>query len=224
MKKHSYSKNLKSMLLTITLIFFLCYLVVLFKIICLKYVNLNEFILSLSSLDAHRPYNIIPFVTISTYFNADGMDMIRRAGNILGNIFIFIPIGLLLPIIIHKTNNLLRILLVSFLFSLSFELIQYLAATGSADIDDILLNTIGGICGYGIFRIYSSFFKNELYLRTISIFTFILLLLFGGWFAFREFKLDLGFGSNINKGFNSINNNNRIHILDNNVVIPVQRF
>ncbi len=85
--------------------------------------------------------------------------------NILGNIVAFMPFGFLLPIIHNKYRGLLRVAFYSLLFSLTVEAIQMLSRVGIFDVDDILLNTIGGILGYLLFAIcnliYRSLQKNN---------------------------------------------------------------
>jgi glycopeptide antibiotics resistance protein len=67
-------------------------------------------------------------------------------GNVVGNIVIFIPLGTYLALIIkHKrvTINLLFI----FIVSLLVEIIQGVLGIGASDIDDIILNCLGGLIG-----------------------------------------------------------------------------
>ncbi|WP_374446566.1 VanZ family protein [Epilithonimonas sp.] len=72
--------------------------------------------------------------------------------NILGNIIVFIPYGWL-GILDKRLNNLP---LLSFLFIswiCAIELTQYYTARGTADIDDVFLNTFGMLIGYTILKI-----------------------------------------------------------------------
>ena len=85
--------------------------------------------------------------------------------NILGNIFAFMPFGFLLPIIHNKYRGLLRVGFYSLSFSLAVEAIQMLSRVGIFDVDDILLNTTGGLLGYLLFVIcnllYRRLYKNH---------------------------------------------------------------
>lgn len=72
--------------------------------------------------------------------------------NILGNIFLFIPLGIMLPILRKKFQNFSRTILFAFCLSLSVEILQlfsgYIGNSGRIfDIDDILLNIIGAGLG-----------------------------------------------------------------------------
>ncbi len=71
--------------------------------------------------------------------------------NVLGNIIAFMPFGFLLPIISNKCRRIFRVACYSLIFSLTVETIQMLSRVGIFDVDDILLNTAGGIFGYLLF-------------------------------------------------------------------------
>ncbi len=73
--------------------------------------------------------------------------------NLAGNVIGFIPFGMILPVIWPKTGKVLRILLLSFEFSLCVETIQLVWKVGSFDVDDLILNTLGGVIGYMLFWI-----------------------------------------------------------------------
>ena len=70
--------------------------------------------------------------------------------NLLGNIICFMPFGFLLPTVSKSKvfKNVIGVTMFAFIFSLSIETAQLLAKVGAFDVDDILLNTIGGFLGY----------------------------------------------------------------------------
>ena len=70
--------------------------------------------------------------------------------NVLGNIVAFIPLGILLPIIYGK-KGLFNVLIYGFTFSFFIEIIQSLLFRAT-DVDDIMLNTLGTLIGYFIYR------------------------------------------------------------------------
>lgn len=90
--------------------------------------------------------NFYPFSTI--YYYLSGQDSTGSWQNILGNIFLFMPLGFFLPMLIEKIQTLKQIALIAFIISLCLETIQLLIAYGSFDIDDSILNTFGTIIGY----------------------------------------------------------------------------
>ena len=92
--------------------------------------------------------------------------------NILGNMLLLFPFGLLLPILWRKFNNIKNTLLYSFLFSLGIEVIQllsyYVGNMGrSFDIDDIILNTFGAWIGYIVYKKIVVKLINEQFLNGI---------------------------------------------------------
>ena len=72
-------------------------------------------------------------------------------GNFLGNIALFVPVGVLFPLVSGK-QKLLWTVGVGFGFSLFIEIIQLITARGCFDPDDIILNTLGAAIGYGLYR------------------------------------------------------------------------
>lgn len=69
--------------------------------------------------------------------------------NIAGNIVMFMPAGFFTALL-WKGESMKKAALAGFLFSLTVELCQLPQARGT-DIDDLWLNTLGGVCGYGVF-------------------------------------------------------------------------
>jgi len=74
--------------------------------------------------------------------------------NVLGNVCVFVPLGIFLPKLFSKCQNPLLTILFSFELSLCVEIIQLITKVGSFDVDDLLLNTLGGLCGFVIYTIY----------------------------------------------------------------------
>jgi|SRR6185369_9576120 len=78
--------------------------------------------------------------------------------NIIGNIFLFVPLGILLPLISKKFNSFIKIFLFGLLFSLSIEILQWVSRQygvyRSVDVDDVILNVFGIICGFVILRLF----------------------------------------------------------------------
>ena len=76
---------------------------------------------------------------------------------IMGNIAMFVPLGLMLPLISRKHLSAGRLLVVALIASVAIELLQYTGSRfGSArwsDVDDILFNLVGALIGYALFRL-----------------------------------------------------------------------
>lgn len=80
--------------------------------------------------------------------------------NILGNVLAFTPFGFLLPMLKRSYRRFIVIAILSVLFSLAIELIQLYTKVGVFDVDDILMNSIGGILGYIAYSILSSLYRK----------------------------------------------------------------
>lgn len=77
--------------------------------------------------------------------------------NILGNIAMFLPLGVMLPMISKKGSSIQRVCVLALFASFGIEVTQLLSrhfgSFRSVDIDDILLNTMGACLGYICFVI-----------------------------------------------------------------------
>lgn len=93
--------------------------------------------------------NLEPFHTIRSFFVH-----YRRTGslssffNLLGNIVILIPLGILLPVMFRPMRRFWLFLPLAALIAGGVEYVQWLTATGIADVDDSILNFAGAALGY----------------------------------------------------------------------------
>lgn len=72
--------------------------------------------------------------------------------NLVGNVLIFVPFGFFMAMGSHRPN-LIRTVFYAFLWSLCVEFVQLVTKLGSFDVDDLLLNTLGGLLGFLIYVI-----------------------------------------------------------------------
>ena len=121
-----------------------------------------------SMLEGDYRYNLMPFREIMRYLR-----YYRQIGpwrvfwNLCGNIICFIPYGALLPAMRRKKMGFLKVALLSFELTLFIEISQLILRVGSCDVDDMLLNTLGGCMGYGIYRLVFRKKEMRLYEKTI---------------------------------------------------------
>lgn len=80
--------------------------------------------------------------------------------NILGNVLAFAPFGFLLPALSEKYRNFITTTFLSLFFSLCIETTQLLLKVGIFDVDDILMNTIGGMLGYIAYAILHGIIRH----------------------------------------------------------------
>ena len=111
--------------------------------------QIQPLIISMNSIRPLR-VNLIPLVNILDY------DIKREAAiNIIGNISMFIPTGVILPILYRRLDRFWKVLLVGAGLSFVIEMIQLLFPGSVTDIDDLILNTAGAAIGYGIYKLVS---------------------------------------------------------------------
>ena len=89
--------------------------------------------------------NLVPFVNLLDY-PTKGEILI----NVIGNSAMFIPTGIMTPLIYKHLNGFKKTVLTGFLISFTIEVIQLPFAVRCSDVDDLILNTLGCVIGYGI--------------------------------------------------------------------------
>lgn len=116
-----------------------------------------------------RSFNLIPLRGIISYLT--GVDLVSGTAdpallrgfalsNLLGNIVIFIPLGLFLTLLNRKKEIWRNTLWVAGA-SAAAEAIQFTFLLGIADIDDVILNTLGGLAGVLLCRWLYRLCKND---------------------------------------------------------------
>lgn len=100
-------------------------------------------------------YNLKPFVEIKRFMkNMSNTKWSTSAViNLLGNVVCFMPFGFVIPILSIRQRKLWKVTLLSFLCSFVVEVTQLISKLGVFDVDDLILNTIGGFLGYVLFAV-----------------------------------------------------------------------
>lgn len=133
---------------SVAVLFLLVYIRLLFKVLVFKDVPLirvGGLMFDFGGTQAGET-NLLPFKTIWPYLTGE-FGLLIGGLNIVGNIIFLIPLGLLLPKLFSRINQ-LRVLLIAVLFCLAIELTQVYFKIGIFDIDDVLLNMFGVMVGY----------------------------------------------------------------------------
>ena len=113
--------------------------------------QIQPLIISMNSIRPLR-VNLIPLVNILDY------DIKREAAiNIIGNISMFIPTGIIMPILYRRLDHFWKVLLAGAGLSFVIEMIQLLFPGSVTDIDDLILNAGGVAIGYGIYKLVVRF-------------------------------------------------------------------
>jgi glycopeptide antibiotics resistance protein len=118
-----------------------------------------------------RDLNVVPVINTAKEFIANlspkrNYMLGHSLENILGNIILFVPLGIFLPLLSARFYSLKKVLITAFFCSLSIEVIQYISvfwrSYRSVDIDDIILNTLGAFLGFIIYdKLLSKAFKAQ---------------------------------------------------------------
>jgi len=111
--------------------------------------------------DGWRHANLKPFTTISLFYRSKRLREEYKYDNLGGNIVGFMPLGFLFPALFFGFRSFWRVTLICFCISLVFETTQLLTGLGSFDVDDIILNTVGGIAGYIVYLGLKKLIRDE---------------------------------------------------------------
>lgn len=102
-------------------------------------------------------YNLKPFEEINRCLKY--IDRYSMMLNLFGNVACFVPLGFILPFLKSRRWNFIKVTLLSLLASGLVEVMQLLTRLGSCDVDDIILNTCGGMTGYILFLICRGIYR-----------------------------------------------------------------
>ncbi len=105
-------------------------------------------------------YNLVLFKEIKRFWNyRKQLGIFATATNLLGNVLIFLPFGFFMAMA-SKYRSFLSTLVYSFALSLTVEISQLFMKVGCFDVDDLLLNTIGGMLGFITFAVCNVIRRN----------------------------------------------------------------
>ena len=146
-----------------------------FGILSIVYIFLLFQLLTMVELNTNSGYNLVPFTEIFRYKFGSSLFMY----NVVGNILAFVIFGLIVSSYI-KPKTCLAPFLTSLVVSTTVEFVQ-LNIGRSFDVDDIILNVLGGIIGYllyiGLTAIHNHLPKVLQKEGIINIFCFIILII-----------------------------------------------
>ena len=97
-------------------------------------------------------YNLVLFREIRRFWqHRDILGTSAMLINIVGNVAMVIPFGFAVPLLFPSARRPERTIILAFLASLLAETCQLILRVGCFDVDDLLLNTVGGAIGYLLF-------------------------------------------------------------------------
>jgi len=100
--------------------------------------------------------NLKPFIYLFDY-----PTMREALLNLIGNTTMFIPLGIVWPAVFKKLNTNGKVIAAGFGISLVIEVLQLPFFNRATDVDDLILNTLGFLMGYGIFLLVKKIRRKE---------------------------------------------------------------
>ncbi len=145
-------------------LFFAIYILVVIKVIIFKY-PCEELLKIARSwrrgviFEGLGTANFTPFRTIKMYI--DYAYKLNSVENLAGNVLVFVPFGFLFPLVAREGEHFFVMLLNAFVLVLGIEVFQLFSAFGAFDVDDILLNCLGAVLGFAVYRLLRYWRKKK---------------------------------------------------------------
>ena len=118
-------------------------------------------------------YGGIPIEVFTSYKNAIYSG---ECTNIILNIFMFVPLGFMLPLILKKCQKWYITYLLGLFTTLTIEIVQLITMRGIFEVDDIINNFLGCAIGYGLVMALISIIKKRNKILPIIIYQIPLIL------------------------------------------------
>ncbi len=119
------------------------------------------FPLSMSSFSGTGSVSLVPGLSTYRCFTHKGdtpaEELIFCFQNLIGNVVLFIPMGLMLPLVSRRFRSIRSFVVAIVAISGAIEVVQFaerfLGTVRSVDIDDVILNLTGACIGYAVIRL-----------------------------------------------------------------------
>ncbi len=102
--------------------------------------------------------NLLPLETVRRFWRYGSRQQLLV--NLAGNVAVFVPLGLLPPALWRGLRRLWKTALLCCVCSCLIEFFQLFIGR-SVDVDDVILNTLGGILGYLLFALFWALFSRR---------------------------------------------------------------
>ncbi len=117
-----------------------------------------------SGFTLHPSYhflNLTPFIWVKETYE---MGFAKMIWQLMMNVAMFVPLGFLFPVAYSGCRKWWKTTLTIAFFVLAIETLQYFIGR-SADIDDLIMNTLGGLLGYGLYTACNRLFADKPFWR-----------------------------------------------------------
>jgi len=126
----------------------------------------------------------------SGYVEAWNSFHVRQWQFLILNIVMFLPLGILLPLVHYRFRLARWTVGVSLLFTGFIECVQLITGFGVFNVDDIVNNLVGAIIGFGLTMGIVTLVKTKKRMQSLLYFSPLIavILIFGGMFTFYQMK------------------------------------
>lgn len=104
---------------------------------------------------------MIEWVPFWSYYQVFTVQDSPLAWQMIYNVLVFIPLGVLLPVNFAPVRKLHIVAASAAGLSLLIEVVQLVSKLGLFEFDDLLHNTLGAVIGYGIWRVWKKFIQRK---------------------------------------------------------------
>ncbi|MBP7831785.1 MAG: VanZ family protein [Candidatus Pacebacteria bacterium] len=169
------------------IVLLIIYIAILIKVMVFKaipLIHVGQLMLNFGGANAGSAPNFVPFKTIVPYlFGAKGL--LIGGINLAGNIILLVPLGFLVMLVARNTScnlNWKKMLGIAVASGLIIEVMQVLLRVGIFDIDDVILNAVGFMIGYGIFVQLQKWLLSKKYTQIVIAAVLILTAITGAFY------------------------------------------
>lgn len=100
-------------------------------------------------------YNLVPFREITRFIKyRKSLGFVAVFLNLAGNVLAFVPFGIFVPKLFKQVGSIITVGINTLAFSAFIEVVQLMFRVGSFDVDDVILNTLGGVLGALIYVLF----------------------------------------------------------------------
>ena len=139
----------------------IAYSAILIKVMVFKdlpTIRIGQLMLNFAGTESGHPANFVPFKTILPYlFGYKGL--IIAGINLVGNVVLLVPIGFLV-MLVYPNMTWKKSVALAVAAGLAIEVMQTVLRVGIFDIDDVILNALGVMIGYGAFVILAKWVRE----------------------------------------------------------------
>lgn len=168
----------------LSLCILIIYSAILIKVMVFKdlpTIHIGQLMLNFGGTDGGHPANFVPFTTIVPYLLGH-KGWIIAGINLIGNIALLVPIGILLPLI-YRNITWKKSLILALASGLTIEILQTVLHVGIFDIDDVILNALGVMIGYFAFMIVAKWIRARKYTPILIAAIIVIAISLGGLYA-----------------------------------------